>query len=211
MATPQKDINELVQSEKRRVTKPSSAGTASARYPDVLSNLESTLKGYSNGFKEGEEYASVSVRNIQSLSSFMNYLSEKPANGNDFTVPPASSLGSWTVSKPPAESLPKITEELKKPKSQPSVPSTKPPKFSGKKPKVIEKEVREKLNPPSPGTPPMADSSPPPRSRPSNRFFTDAAESVFGKFRDQRGGRVRSIFDRISKGRPSFAQLIRRL
>lgn len=202
MATPQKDINELVQSEKRKVTKPASAGTASARYPDVLSNLESALKGYSNGFKEGEDYASVSVRNIQSLSSFMNYLSDKPVNGNDFTVPPASSLGSWTVNKPTYESLPKITEELQKPKSQPSVPPAQPPKFSGKKPKVIEKEVREKLNPPSPGTPPMAESSPPPRgSSPRRRLLG----------RRVGGGRVRDIFDRISFGRPSFAQLIRRL
>lgn len=202
MATPQKDINELVQSEKRKVTKPSSAGTASARYPDVLSNLESALKGYSNNFKEGEDYASVSVRNIQSLSSFMNYLSDKPINGNDFSVPPASSLGSWTVNNPPAKSIPKITEELKKPKSQPSVPPTQPPKFSGKKPKVIEKEEREKSNPPSAGAPPMAESSPPPRGR-----------SVFGRrlLEPRGGGRIRSIFDRISFGRPSFAQLIRRL
>jgi len=214
MATPQTDIDELVQSEKRRIKKPSSSNTASGRYPSVLSNLESAVNGYSNGFKEAEGYASVNVTNIQSVKSFMDYLSEKPSNGNDFEVPPASSLGSWNVVSPPVEELPKITKELEKPKAQPVVKNTPPPKAQEEiKPTIFKKREKEKLNPPSAGAPPRF-------PRPPRRgigIFGNRRRTISNNARNNiervgRGGsRARSIFERISLGRPSFAQLIGRL
>jgi len=215
MATPQTDIDELVQSEKRRIKKPSSSNTASGRYPSVLSNLEAAVNGYSNGFKEAEEYASVNVTNIQSVKSFMDYLSEKPSNGNDFEVPTASSLGSWNVVSPPVEELPKITKELEKPKSQPVVKNTPPPRAQEEiKPTIFKKREKEKLNPPSPGTPPRAQTAPPRRG---GGIFGNRRRTISTNLRNNiervgtGGSRARNIFQRISLGRPSFAQLIGRL
>ena len=215
MATPQTDIDELVQSEKRRIKKPSSSNTASGRYPSVLSNLEAAVNGYSNGFKEAEEYASVNVTNIQSVKSFMDYLSEKTSNGNDFEVPTASSLGSWNVVSPPVEELPKITKELEKPKSQPVVKNTPPPRAQEEiKPTIFKKREKEKLNPPSPGTPPRAQTAPPRRG---GGIFGNRRRTISTNLRNNiervgtGGSRARNIFQRITLDRPSFAQLIGRL
>lgn len=69
--------------------------TASARYPEVLENLNNAIAGYSNSsqFKEGEEYASVTVSsNVPDVTDFMNYLSSA---GDD--LKDVNSMGSWSV------------------------------------------------------------------------------------------------------------------
>jgi len=118
--------------------------TASARYPEVLENLNKAIAGYSNSsqFKEGEEYASVTVSsNVPDVTGFMNYLSSA---GDD--LKDVNSMGSWSVNVQQV-----VPNEPEKTTTVVDTPEPQPPSNPVAVPKISPLKIKqESVENPSP-------------------------------------------------------------